>query len=121
MNAAGTASSRVRGAWRRRRDCVEVAAAPVASQTSELLDRRDKYIADATLGSNEGRRGCVDLELASQPQHLHVDTAIKDIFVDAGRVQQIFAAERSLRRVENRNQQGLFALGQRHPNPIGIG
>jgi hypothetical protein len=51
----------------RRRDCVEVAAAPFASPPSERLDRRDKNIADTTLGLDE--RWCIRirLQLAAQP------------------------------------------------------
>ena len=39
-------------------------------------------------------------QLAPQPQDLHVDAAVEDIFMNAGRLKQILAAEKSLRRVE---------------------
>jgi hypothetical protein len=40
---------------------------------SEQFDRRDKHIADATLGLNERWRVHVRFQLAAQPQHLDVD------------------------------------------------
>ena len=70
----------------RRRDRVEVAV-PFASPTSQELDRRHKNIADATLGLDERWRVRVQVQFAAQPQNLHVDAAIENIFVYARRLE----------------------------------
>ena len=60
--------------------------------------------ADAAHGLNDARRAGVSLELAPQPQDLHIDGAVEDIFMHTGRLQQVLAAERSLRRVKKNDQ-----------------
>ena len=85
------------------------------------FDRQGEHVADAALGPDDSGRSRIGLELAPQPQDLHVDAAVEDILVHAGRLQQMLAAERSLRRVEKGDQQGIFALGQRDVGSVGIG
>ncbi len=58
---------------------------------SEKLDRQSKHIAHATLRLDYVRHRRVDLELAPEPKDLHVYATIKYVFVDAGRLQQVFA------------------------------
>src|SRR4029077_18081868 len=54
----------------------------------------------------------IDLQFAPQPQHLNVDAAIEDIFVEPGRLQQILARQWPLRRIEEGLQQGVLALAE---------
>ena len=63
----------------------------------------------------------IALQLPSQSKHLHVDAAIENIFVDAGRLQEVFAGEGSLRGIEKGDQQSIFPLGQRNRRAIGVG
>jgi len=71
---------------------------------SDGHNRQGEHVADASLRPDDARRAGVGLELAPQPQDLHIDGAVEDIFVHAGRLQQVLAAERSLRRVEKGDQ-----------------
>src|SRR5262249_31156576 len=89
--------------------------------SSDALDREGEDIADAALGLDDARRARIGLELAPQAQNLYVDTAVEYVFVDAGRLQQVLAAQRALRRVEEGDQQGVFALGQGDRRALGIG
>ena len=41
--------------------------------------------------------------------------------MDAGRLQEVFARERSLRGIEKGDQQRVFPLGQRNRRAIGVG
>ena len=59
--------------------------------SSECFDGQRKYVANAAFGQDEARRVWVGLQLAPQPQYLHVDTAIEDIFVNPGRLQKVLA------------------------------
>src|SRR5258708_18808498 len=76
------------------------------------LDWNSKHISDATLGLDHSRRARVAFELAPEAKDLHVDTAVEDIFMDASRLQQMLAAERTLRRLEKGEQHRILALGQ---------
>src|SRR5215471_7041531 len=71
----------------------------------ERLDGKREHVADAALGLNDRRRGRIAFQLAAEPQHLDVDAAVEDVLV--------LTREWALRRVEKRDQQRVFALGQR--------
>jgi hypothetical protein len=72
--------------------------------SSGPLDRQREHIAHTTLGLDDGGGAGVDLELAPQPQDLHIDAAIEHILVNAGRLQQVLAGKRALRCVEKGDQ-----------------
>ena len=57
-------------------------------------------VADAALCLDDAGRARIAFQFAPQPQHLYVDATVEDIFLNAGRLKQILAAEKSLRRVE---------------------
>ena len=80
--------------------------------SSECFNGQRKYVANAAFGQDDARRVWIGLQLAPQAQYLNVDTAIEDIFVDAGCLQKVLAGERSLRSIEKRNQKRVFGLGQ---------
>src|SRR3984893_11440948 len=71
-----------------------------------LFDGNCKDIADAAFGLDDMWLLRVCLQFAPQPQHLNVDAAIENIFVEPGRLQQILARKRSLRRIDERHEQG---------------
>jgi hypothetical protein len=71
---------------------------------SQALHWQYENIADSTLGLNDAWCARVRLQLSPQPQDLHVYAAIKHVFVNARRLQKMFAAQRSLRRVEECDQ-----------------
>src|SRR5260221_13341390 len=75
-----------------------------------LLDRNCKDIADAAFGLDDTWRLRVCLQFAPQPQHLNIDAAIEDVFVEPGRLQQMLARKRPFRRIEEGQQQGVFAF-----------
>src|SRR5258708_5879088 len=83
-------------------------AAPI--RPTALLDRNCKDIADAAFGLDDTWRLRVCLQFAPQPQYLNIDAAIKDVFVKPGRLQQMLARKRPLRRIEEGQQQGVFAF-----------
>jgi hypothetical protein len=58
---------------------------PIAS--SDPLYRNGEYISDAALGLDDARRARIALELTPQAENLHIDAAVEDIFVNAGRLQ----------------------------------
>src|SRR5258706_13496459 len=88
--------------------------------SSECFDGQRKYVANAAFGQDDARRVWIGLQLAPQAQYLNVDTAIEDIFVDAGCLQKVLAGERSLRSIEKRNQKRVFALGHRNRDSAAI-
>ena len=88
---------------------------------AQPIDRQREHVADAALGSNDLRRTRIGLELAPQPQDLHVDAAIENVLVHTGCLQQLLAAERPLGRIEKGGQQSVFALGQRNLGPAEVG
>ena len=59
--------------------------------SSECFDVQREYVANAAFGQDDTRRVWIGLQLAPQAQHLNVDAAIEDIFVDAGRLQKVLA------------------------------
>jgi hypothetical protein len=88
--------------------------------SSKCFDGQRKYVANAAFGQDDARRVWIGLQLAPQAQDLHVDAAIEDIFVDAGRLQKVLAEKRSLRSIEKCNQKHVFALGQCNRDSAGI-
>ena len=86
----------------------------------EFFDGQRKNVANATFVQDDARRVWIGLQFATQAQYLNVDTAVEDIFADAGRLQEALAGERSLRSVKKRNQKRVFALGQRNRSSPGI-
>src|SRR5258708_35449358 len=82
--------------------------------------RQRKHIADAALGLDHARCPRIDLQLASQPQHLDVDAAIENVLVEPGGLQQMLARQESLRGFEKGNQQRVFALAQHDLHTLGI-
>src|SRR5260370_17459059 len=85
-------------------------AAPI--RPTALFDGNCKDIANAAFGPDDTWRLRVYLQLTPQPQHLNIDAAIEDVFVEPGRLQQILARKRSLRRIEEGQQQGVLAFAQ---------
>ena len=83
-----------------------------------LFDGNCKDIADAAFGLDDARHLRVCLQFAPQPQDLNIDAAIEDVFVEPRRLQQILARKRSLRRIEEGQQQGVLAFAQGKPLPI---
>jgi hypothetical protein len=72
-----------------------------------------EQVSYASFGQDDARRAQSGFELAAQAKNLYVDGAISDILVQMRGLQQVFAAERALWRVEKDNQQGVLTLGQR--------
>jgi hypothetical protein len=89
-----------------------IAAAASAGAGSERFDWQRKDISDPSLGLNDSGRTRIGLQLAPQPQDLNVDAPIADILVDSRCLQQLRTRERPLRRLDEREQEGIFALGQ---------
>jgi hypothetical protein len=50
----------------------------------ERVDRQREDISDAAFGPDQPCRARIDLQLAPQPQDLHVDAAIENILVNTG-------------------------------------
>src|SRR5258708_23245192 len=65
-----------------------------------LFDGNCKDIADAAFGFDDTCRLRVCLQFAPQPQHLNIDAAIEDVFVEPGRLQQMLDRKRPLRAME---------------------
>jgi hypothetical protein len=74
----------------------------------------------ASLLDEAGSAG-IGLQLAPQPQNVHIDATVEDILVRAGRLQQVFACVWALRRVEESDQQGIFTFRQRNHRANGVG
>ena len=102
----------------RRRRTLSEAARPLLP--SEPFDRQVEDIAEAALGADDAGRVRSALQLAPQPQDLHIDAPVEDILMHAGGLQQVFAAERPLGRFEKGQQHGVFALGQDDGRALGI-
>jgi hypothetical protein len=79
-----------------------------------------EHITDAALGLDHARRTGIDLKFAPQPQDLHVDAPIENIFVNSGGLKQMLAQQRPLRRFEKGQQQRILALAQRDRRRAGI-
>src|SRR5690348_7077233 len=69
---------------------------PLACGQLDTFDGYIKHISDAAFGADDARCARVALELAPEAKNLNVDTAIEDVLVHAGRLQQMFTAERTL-------------------------
>src|SRR5882762_719742 len=95
-------------------------AAP-ARALSDPLDRNGEHVSDTAFGLDDARRVRTAFELAAQPKNLHVDAAIESILVHMRRPQQELAAERTLRRIEQGEQQGVLAFGQCHRSAGWVG
>jgi hypothetical protein len=70
---------------------------------------------------NDARHVRVGLQLATQPQNLDVNAAIEDILVYTGRVQEVFAADWSLRSIQERDKQRVLFLRHRHHISVSVG
>jgi hypothetical protein len=88
---------------------------------SDPIHRHGKDVTDAALGLDDARCARVAFQLAPKAQDLHVDAAVENVLVDAGRLQKVLAAERALRRLEKGNEQRVLALGQDHGSAVRIG
>jgi hypothetical protein len=77
---------------------------------SENLDRQRKRIAHAALGLYHSRHGRVGLELSPEPKDLHIYATIKCVFMNAGRLQELFAGQRALRHVKQSGQQCVLTF-----------
>src|SRR4029077_3423685 len=75
-----------------------------AIASSDPLHGNGEYISDAALRLDDARRARIALELTPQAENLHIDAAVEDIFVNAGRLQQVLAAKRTLWRFEKGQQ-----------------
>jgi hypothetical protein len=75
--------------------------------TSSRLDRQSAQVAETALRLDNTARARIGLELAPQPQDLHVDAPVEHILVHAGRLQKMLAGKRALRRVEEGDKQGI--------------
>jgi hypothetical protein len=84
------------------------------------LDWKRKSVADTALGPDHLRRARIRLQFAPQPQDLHIDTAVENVPVYSGCLQELFAAEGALRRIEKGRQQRIFPLGQRDLGSGGV-
>ena len=61
------------------------------------------------------------LEFAAKAENLHVDAAVEHVFVHSGGLEKVLSAERTLRGVEEGDQQRVLAFGQRDIRAIRIG
>jgi hypothetical protein len=78
-------------------------------------------VPDATLSLNDTGKSRVRLELASQPQNMHIDALVGTIFVRAYCLEKMFTPKRALRCLEKGGQQGILFLRQRHRGSVGVG
>jgi hypothetical protein len=75
-----------RGDSKTSRRCMSPEVAPKIA-LSDPLYRNGEYISEAALGLDDARRARIALELAPQAENLHIDAAVEDILVNAGRLQ----------------------------------
>jgi hypothetical protein len=54
-----------------------------------------EHVTYSALGLDEASRAWIFLELAPQPQNLHVDATVEDVFVHSRGLKNVFAAERT--------------------------
>src|SRR6202165_5985754 len=90
----------------------------VAFRCSKRLDYGRKEIATAALRLDYTWRIRVDLELASQTQDLDIDASVENVLADSRCLKKHLPRERPLWRFEKREQQGIFAFGQRDRRAI---
>jgi HlyD family secretion protein len=84
--------------WKKCR--AEWAAAARPHSRSNPLDRNREHISYTALGLNDVWCARVAFELASQTKNLHINAAIENVLMHARSLQQVLAAERTLRRIE---------------------
>src|SRR3984957_8116955 len=85
---------------------------------SDRLDRLGKGVTNTALRLNDAGRARITLKLASEAKDLHIDAAVEYVFMNACRLQQMFAAQRPLRCVEKRDQECVLAFCQGHRNSV---
>src|SRR5690349_21333729 len=90
-----------------------------ASLRSHGFYGRVEVIPGAALGADE--RGLVGalLDLASQPEDLHVDRAVVDVVVEAAGLEQLVAAEDAVGGAKERDEQRVFAVGELDGTSVG--
>src|SRR6476660_9546928 len=76
------------------------------------LYRNGEYVSDTALGLDDARCAGVAFELAAQAKNLHVDAAVEDILVNAGRLQQMIATKRPQWRFEKGEQHCILTVRQ---------
>src|SRR5580700_6369820 len=97
IGAAHRAGSRRAGGWTWPRCFQRARCACSEARTSGRLDRQSAQVAETALRLDDTGRSRIGLELAPQPQDLHVDAAVEHILVHAGRLQKMLAGKRALR------------------------
>ena len=85
----------------------------------EPLDRQSKDVAKTALRPNDLRRAWIELQLPAQPQDLHIDAAVENVFMHPRCLQQMLTAQRPLRGVEKRGQQSKSPLVSATSLPFG--
>src|SRR5688500_3417640 len=76
------------------------------------LDGRVEVVARAAFRADQlGLVGAL-LDLAAQPQDLHVDRAVVDVVVQAARLEELVARQDLLRRAQEGDQQRVLAVGE---------
>jgi hypothetical protein len=94
---------------------VHAAALVVGSASRTVPEQALRFdIADPTLRLDHVRRARIGLQFVPQPQHLYVDASIGGVFVHPGGLEEPLAGEWSLRSLQKREQQAVFAFAQRH-------
>ena len=101
--------------------CVNREQSSLRHARSEIFHRQGKHVADATLGADNAWCAGIRLQLAPEAQYLHVDAAVADILMDPRGLKQMFSAQRPLRRIQEGDQQCVFALCQSHRTVVGVG
>ena len=96
---------------------IRVSSGPIRRATLERFDRKREDIADTAYSMDCARRSRIDLELAPEPQDLHIDAPIEDICVNSCRLEQMLAGEGPLRRFKKGDQQGIFTFTQPDRSP----
>ena len=81
------------------------ALTPGRQRGSHRLHGDVEEVARAALGADECGLVGLLLDLAAQPQDLHVDRAVVDVVVQAARLEQLVAREHALRRAQEGDQQ----------------
>src|SRR6202008_4906597 len=61
----------------------------------EPLDWQSKGAANTALRPNDLRRARIELQLPPQPQDLHIDATVENVFVHPSRLQQMLTAQKA--------------------------
>ncbi len=88
--------------------------------SSQRTDGQGKYIADTAFGLDDAGRTRVGLKLASEAEDLHIYAAVEHVFVNPCRLQEVLSGERSLWRIEERDQECVFPLRQCDRDAAGV-